>query len=314
MTRSGSSRSALARCDQHGTSIAPVLRMSLLPAPHLTSPHSRWGACFRGRALSTVVPAAVQSAIPEALGKALGTRRFALAFNKLTGFMVRGEAAAKSVTVKSVTASITLRMLLSTVVAFAAIARADAQMPLLPVVQGAFGSPGVVAGLNVGGDGDQGDVGAALAWTPASGRLQATAGAGVLVGTGHAAFAYGTRVAVPIVIGGAGGRLGAAPFVGIGGSSMLNDTSVLNVPVGVALGWRTTIGESRSVEVSVSPFYVLEHTSADTTPSRNTGEFRAALGVSLALASRVGLTLGGEIGTRRHGLLGAGISYQLRSH
>src|SRR4051812_2997720 len=79
-----------------------------------------------------------------------------------------------------------------------AAASAGAQMPGTPVLQNAWGTPGIVAAVNVGGGSDGSVYGLAGGWTPGSGRFQFTGGIGArnLTGVGTKA-AYGLRVAMP---------------------------------------------------------------------------------------------------------------------
>src|SRR4051812_43182098 len=83
-------------------------------------------------------------------------------------------------------------------VATIAAASADAQMPGAPVLQNAWGTPGIVGALNVTGGSDGSTYAAAGSWSPGSGRFQFSGGLGVQQRAGNGSGgAYGVRVAMP---------------------------------------------------------------------------------------------------------------------
>ncbi len=189
-----------------------------------------------------------------------------------------------------------------------------AQIPLLPVLQSPFVAPGIGVGINAGGSGSAGFLGGAASWAPPSTSWQLNAGAGTTFASSSRMLQYGARIAVPLPLLARGGAWGAAAFAGIGGTSASGDTTALDVPIGAAIGWRAGLSGSRSIAVSLAPFLLIERTLVRDAPSTTYGEFRVSAGVELAMSPRLGVIVGAEIGGRRHGLFGAGLSYQLRSH
>jgi hypothetical protein len=128
------------------------------------------------------------------------------------------------------------------------------------------------------------------------------------------------RLAVPF--GGASSSIGFGAFAGVGATATGNANSVDSVaattafPVGLAIGWRHALGDSRGISLYATPSYVFIPGST----TNNAGLFRAAIGVDVGVARALGLTGGVEFGqtrTRTEGgptgtLFGVGISYALR--
>lgn len=185
-----------------------------------------------------------------------------------------------------------------------------AQMPRLPVLQNGFVTSGWSVGLNAGGTSSDGVLAAAGAWSPTSGVMQVSAGVGADFGTG-AGFAYGARIGAPLTFLERRGPIGAIAFIGIGGNSAVRDTSRLEVPVGIGVGYRHTLGATRGISVYAAPFYLYQRTASAVGSATNQGSFRASLGTDLTVSPRLGLTLGGDAGTRGPGRIAAGVSYLL---
>jgi hypothetical protein len=200
-------------------------------------------------------------------------------------------------------------------------ARAIAQMPGTPVLQNAWASPGIVGALNVSGGADGTIYAAAASWATASSRLQLSGGLGARSRSGAGTKSvYGLRLAVPF--GGASSAIGFGAFAGVGATATGNANSVDSVaattafPVGLAIGWRHALGDSRGISLYATPSYLFIPGST----TNNAGLFRAAIGVDVGVARALGLTGGVEFGqsrTRTEGgptgtLYGVGISYALR--
>jgi len=167
-------------------------------------------------------------------------------------------------------------------------AAASAQVPGLPVLQNAFGNPGLSAALNFGsGGGASTYVGAA---SYGAGRLILSGGVGAFVpDSGSTAASYGARAALPLRSF-MGGSLGVAAFAGVGGAT-LHDISTTQVPLGVAVGWRHRLGDTRGVSVYAAPIAGYHRASGDG-ESESEWRFQYAVGADLALTRRLGLTIG----------------------
>lgn len=219
---------------------------------------------------------------------------------------------------------------------------AHAQMPGVPVLQNSWATPGIVAALDVGGGSDGSAYAAAGSWTPGSGRFEVSGGAGYRTRSGvSGSSVYGVRVAMPF--GGASSSFGFAGFAGIGGGGAVvshtrvscaanpaaigcavippadsvtidSTSSTTEVPVGVAVGWRRSLGATHGISVYATPSYVFF-----TGSSKTTGLFRGAVGADFGVTSRIGVTGGIEFGaSRARGLggpsgsvYGLGVSYAL---
>jgi hypothetical protein len=195
-----------------------------------------------------------------------------------------------------------------------------AQMPGQPVLQNAFGNPGITVAANFGIGNDVKGYGGAAAWAPGSARFQLSAGAGVLDpdrADAERAFAWGARAMVP-VLRRAAGALGLAAFAGVGGTKSGGVTQ-LAVPVGAAVGYRRALGASRVISLYAAPFYNQVRVSGDG-GSETGGTFRVSAGLDVALIPALGLTAGYETGATakdgdpgpQGGVFGVGVSYALR--
>ena len=175
-----------------------------------------------------------------------------------------------------------------------------AQLPGLPVLQNAFSNPGITVAANYGSGEGTTTLGAAGAWAPSSGRFQFSAGVGsTKPDEGDRATAYGARVAAALFTF-AGGSIGAAPFLGVGGAGV-DGQRLTHVPVGVGLGWRRALGETRAISVHASPFFswwrqTIAGEDEDEVLSK--GLFRASVGADVSLFANFGATAGLEAGSK----------------
>lgn len=212
---------------------------------------------------------------------------------------------------------------LATLIALSCFAPAAlvAQMPGTPILQNAWASPGIVGALNFSGGSDGSVYAAAASWTPGSGRFEASGGIGAQSRTGKSTRAvFGGRLAVPLPFGGPTSNFGAAAFGGIGGGSggtsafVDSISSTVQIPIGIAVGWRHAIGSTHGVSIYGTPAY--EFFSGG---SKTGGLFRASVGADAGITPAIGVTVGVEFGgTRPRGfggpsgtLYGVGVSYAL---
>jgi hypothetical protein len=203
-------------------------------------------------------------------------------------------------------------------------ATARAQMPGAPVLQNAFSNRGItVAGNYAGGDGTS-LAAAALAWSPGGGRFQVSGGLGRLAfdgggedGDDLTGTAWGARLSAAL-LSLAGGRIGIAPFAGVGGFTH-DDVSVLQIPAGVGAGWRMALGETRALSLYATGTYLWARTDVDDV-RRDGGRIRAAAAVDVTVVRNLGLTVGyeagGEAGDGEAGptgsIFGVGLSWAFR--
>ena len=194
-----------------------------------------------------------------------------------------------------------------------------AQLPGLPVLQNAFANPGLAIAVNYGRSDSAHAYAGAVAWAPASARFQVTAGFGTIDPQGaDRSQGWGARASVPITQTMMGGKLGIGAFAGVGGASQ-SDESLLHVPAGASVSFRTRLGERRGISFYAAPFYSwMRATVEDESVSK--GLFRASFGVDVAVVPSLGLTVGYELGQAADagepgatgGTFGVGISYALR--
>ncbi len=195
---------------------------------------------------------------------------------------------------------------------------AGAQIPGLPVLQNAFSNPGITVAANYGsGEGDR-TIAAAAAWAPATGRFQFSAGVGSWTpDEGERTTAYGARFAAAL-FSFAGGSIGLAPFIGVGGAK-IGDARVTNVPIGVGAGWRRALGSSRGISLHAAPFYSWTR-ATDGDETQGGGQVRVAAGVDVTIIRSLGATIGVEGGQKakegdpgvRGVVFGGGLSYAFR--
>ena len=213
------------------------------------------------------------------------------------------------------------------VLAAPAAAPAAAQMPGVPLLQNGFVRPGAAVAANYGvGDGTD-LFGAAAAWTPGSARFQVSAGVGShgLDGVDGRKTTGGLRGALPISTPwtrGEGSPVGITGFVGVGGAS-LDEGTLVQVPLGVGVGYRRRLGADRAVSVFATPFYQWTRvTGVEPVPGAEDAEldsslFRVSLGAEALLTRRIGVTVGYELGTTADagrpgptgGIFGAGLAF-----
>jgi hypothetical protein len=195
--------------------------------------------------------------------------------------------------------------------------QAAAQMPGAPLLQNAWAAPGSIVALNFGGGSDGQVYGAAGSWTTATARLQLSGGIGIRSGDGSGSgtnTVYGLRLAVPL--GGRSAAFGFGAFAGVGAGTAPADSlaSATTFPIGVAIGWRHSLGATAGLSVYATPSYTFL-----TAESSQTGLMRASVGVDVGLTRAIGITVGTEFGQGRPGteggpsgtLFGLGLSYAL---
>jgi hypothetical protein len=198
---------------------------------------------------------------------------------------------------------------------------AEAQMPSLPVLQNAFANPGLTIAVNYGRSDDAQAYAGALAWAPTNTRFQLTAGFGAMdPDPGDRSSAWGARASVPITQTMMDGKLGIGAFAGVGGASQ-DTVSLLHVPGGVSVSFRTRLGERRGISFYAAPFYSWARAKIDD-ESDSKGLVRVSLGVDIAVVPSLGITVGYELGQTADedagepgatgGMFGVGLSYALR--
>jgi len=201
-----------------------------------------------------------------------------------------------------------------------------AQMPATPVLQNAWANSGVTVAGDYGNASNASAFAGALAWSPVQSRFQLSAGGGLVRSdSGGSRAGYGARLAIP-VRSFASGSLGTAIFVGVGVTSRLirqptatQRVTLSSFPIGLAFGFRHSLGSTRGVSVYVSPFYLISRQVGDSLTRPTGGAMRASVGVDATIAPQIGLTVGYEAGAaaaNRHpgpigGVFGIGISYAL---
>ena len=195
---------------------------------------------------------------------------------------------------------------------------APAQMVGVPVLQNAFLNPGVTFGVDFAAASEALVYGGAAAWVPRNGKLQLSGGFGVLVPDGASGQAtWGGRAMFPIPAL-SSRSLGVGVFAGVGGLSAGGATET-RIPLGASVGYRAMLGKRRVVSAYLAPFADVSRLKHDSVSTKKT-LFRLSLGVDVAIASQLGLTIGYEWGARAPedspgpagGLFGVGLSYALR--
>jgi hypothetical protein len=153
---------------------------------------------------------------------------------------------------------------------------------------------------NFAGGGGQSFYGAAAGYGLGTGRIMASAAAGVQRANDATRGAYGGRVAAT-VWSSAGGALGAAAFAGIGGATRTRDgagvvtnSATMIIPVGLTVGYRRALGATRGISGYVSPLYRWTRLQ-DTTVSSG-GNFGVSLGVDASITQSFGATIVVELG------------------
>jgi hypothetical protein len=204
---------------------------------------------------------------------------------------------------------------------------AAAQMPGVPLLQNGFVRPGAAVAANYGTADATDVVGVAGAWTPGSGRFQISAGVGSLGvdGVDGRKTTGGLRGALPIRTPWTrdpASAVGITGFVGVGGAS-LDEGTLVQVPLGLGIGYRRRLGEARAVAVFATPFYQwtrvsgVEAVEGAEEAELDSNLFRVSLGAEALLTRRIGVTLGYELGTTAEdgrpgptgGIFGAGVAF-----
>lgn len=195
---------------------------------------------------------------------------------------------------------------------------ARAQMPGVPVLQNAFSNPGITVAANYGGATGSKAYAAAASWAPGAGRLVISGGAGVYdPDVGKNQPAGGGRIAFS-AFSFHNGDLGTALFVGAGAAGRSGST-VYMLPIGVAVGYRRTLGATRAFSVYGAPFYAFNRQRVEGV-STSASAFRASVGADVALLPWLGATVGYEFGANakdtepgpRSEVFGIGLSVALR--
>lgn len=196
---------------------------------------------------------------------------------------------------------------------------AAGQAPGLPVLQNAFANPGLAIAADFGGGSGQSFLGAAAAWGLGSGRFQVSGAAGAARSNGAVRGVYGGRAAMSVWTS-SGGSLGFGAFAGLGGAprtranGVITNPALMNIPIGMSVGYRRPMGASRGISAYLSPMYSWTRATSDSV--RSSGTVRVGLGLDFAFSPSFGATVGGELGGSRGsqkgsggGLFGAAISF-----
>ena len=197
-----------------------------------------------------------------------------------------------------------------------------AQMPDLPVLQNVFPNRGVTAGVNFGSTSESRTYAAAAAFATIGSRFAASLGLGILDPT---ADGLSSRSTAGLRVAYTGPRfldrtVAIAAFAGFGGSPHKKEQAGLtNVPAGLAVGWRHSVGERRGIAVYAAPFYSWSRSSLNG-QKESQGLFRVSAGFDVALTQRIGVTIGGETGGKAPAgkpgptgtSFGAGLAYAFR--
>jgi hypothetical protein len=210
-------------------------------------------------------------------------------------------------------------LILVPLLAGAALAPATgAQMPGMPVLQNAFSNPGITVAANYG-DGSAGNAFAgAASWAPGAGRMMFSGGVGAYKpDAGKSQLGGGARLAFSL-FSFHNGDLGTALFVGAGAAGR-GGSAVYMLPIGVAVGYRRALGETRAFSVYGAPFYAYNRQKVGSVTT-NASTFRASVGADVGLFSWLGATVGYEFGGNakasdpgpQSGVLGIGLSVALR--
>ena len=192
---------------------------------------------------------------------------------------------------------------------------ASGQVPGVAVLQNAFTSRGLAFAGNFGSSKGQSYFGAAAGWGLGN-RFMVSAAAGAQRANNATRGAYGGRATMG-VWSSAGGALGAAAFVGVGGAArtrvnnVVTNAAVMSVPVGASVGYRRSMGARGSISGYASPFYSFSRVDAGTGVVSGNA-FRTSVGIDVGFNQTFGASIGGEFGAGRangNGVLGAAITF-----
>ena len=178
----------------------------------------------------------------------------------------------------------------------------SAQVPGAPALQSAFSSPGLVVAGNFGSSTGQTFYGGAAGYgLGANGRIFLSAAAGAQRANEATRGAYGARAAMSVWTS-RGGALGASAFAGVGGAmrtkapdGTTTNPQLVSLPLGVSVGYRRAMGQTRGISAYVSPMYKWTRAEADGIRAAS-GAMGVAIAGDVALSRSFGLTIGTELG------------------
>jgi hypothetical protein len=183
---------------------------------------------------------------------------------------------------------------------------ATAQLPGVPVLQNAFGNPGLTVAGNAGFGSGNSAYALAMSFAPGSGRFQFSGGAGLYSPqNGSGRGAWGLRGAGAL-FSAMGGAVGIGAFAGIGGAGgggvnagtpagqSPGAESVSWIPVGASVGYRHALGTTRGISVYAAPIFSWYSRGGDNSTSGTV--FRVSAGVDFGLTRAFGVTAGAEFG------------------
>ena len=191
-----------------------------------------------------------------------------------------------------------------------------AQVPGVALLQNGFTGRGLAVAANFGSSSGQSYFGAAAGWGLGT-RFMVSGAAGMQRARATSRGAYGGRATMG-VWSSAGGSLGAAAFVGVGGAArtregtVVTNPALMSVPVGASIGYRRNMGTRGSISGYVAPFYSWSRADSGTVAS--SGAFRASAGIDVGFSPSLGATVGAEFGASRgsnsrNAILGAAITF-----
>jgi hypothetical protein len=191
-----------------------------------------------------------------------------------------------------------------------------AQAPGLPVLQDAYFAQGKAVAVNAGGGAGITAVAGAASWAPGA-RLGFSLGGGVARAGGISQPTAGVRVAFRAKTFGEAQQFAIAAFVGAG-TAFRDTISVQRGPIGGTASYRRTLGATRVVAVSVSPYYDATRAKVKGLDAVKDGNFRTSIGADVSVTSSIGVTIGADFGDAMKGqpvlagstLSGLGISYR----
>lgn len=192
---------------------------------------------------------------------------------------------------------------------------ARGQVPGVAVLQNAFTSRGLAFAGNFGSSKGQSYFGAAAGWGLGN-RFMVSAAAGAQRANEATRGAYGGRATMGLWSS-AGGALGAAAFIGVGGAArtrvdnVVTNPAVMSLPLGASIGYRRSMGARGSISGYIVPFY--NWARVDNGSGVVSGNaFRTSVGIDVGFSQSLGATIGGEFGGGSgggSGVLGAGVTF-----
>ncbi|MGH7637066.1 MAG: hypothetical protein ACREOK_05390 [Gemmatimonadaceae bacterium] len=186
------------------------------------------------------------------------------------------------------------------------------------MLQNAFANPGLAVAANFGGGGGQSLFALAAGWGLGE-RILLSAAAGAQRANDATRGAYGGRASMNAwTSAGGGGSLGVAAFAGVGGAprtrsdGVMTNAAIFTIPVGLSLGYRKNLGTTRGISAYASPMYRWTRLTTDDDGTVSDSNFRFALGLDFSFNPSLGVTVGGEFGSRSSegsSTLGAAVSW-----